>query len=92
MERIDDAAAHREVERDLGDHGEDQQAQNVLFQIARAEVALHDHKRKDREGKTADTGQPVAAGDDRAPEMIAKHEQHCHDVQGKGGNFQSDSR
>ena len=92
MERIDDAAAHCEVERNFGDHGKDQQTQDVFFQIARMEIAFDDHECKDRECQTSDAGQPVVAGDDGSLQVIAKHEQHCHDVQGKGGNFKSDSR
>ena len=67
MDRIKQAAARDEIERNLGDHGKEQQSADISLQIFGAEISLDEHKSKDGEGDAANAGQPVISRHDRAP-------------------------
>jgi hypothetical protein len=87
VDRVKHAASHHDIERDFRNHGEKQQSQNIFFQIFRVKIAFHNHECKNGKRNSSNAGQPVIAGNDGSPKVVAHHEQHRHYVQCQGGYF-----
>jgi hypothetical protein len=55
------------------------------------EVPLHKQKGINRKRKPADTGKKLLPNKRHAPQMVAQHKNHGHNMQGKGCVFDGNS-
>ena len=81
--RVKPCPAAHQIERDLGQHGENQHPQCVLPEAVGVEVPLHRHKGKDGVSQSACTGQPLLRRQQRGPEVVHQHKGHSQNVQAR---------
>ena len=81
--RVKPCSTAHQIERNLGQHGEDQHPQRVFSEAAGVEVPFHRHKGKDGVSQSACTGQPLLRGQQRGPEVVHQHKGHCQNVQAR---------
>ena len=70
------AAAHHQVEGNLGQQRPAEQPQQVAAQAVRAAKALRCQKSKNREREPPNAGEPFLRREKRRPKVVAQHQPH----------------
>ena len=80
---IKEITAHHKIKWYFTNEGKHSHSGYIFFQIFCVEIALNNHKSKNGEGESANTGHPLIACHNRCPHMVKQHKCHCKNVKGE---------